>query len=69
MTFNVHCDASDYCFNFCPGAPLLQRASFSVLLFEMNICVTLENCHVYLLIGLSKRCFPYFLVACLFLIH
>lgn len=46
MTFSVHCDVSNNCFNFCPVAPVLQRASFSVLLFEMNICVTLQNCQI-----------------------
>lgn len=36
MTFGVHCDASNYCFNFCPVAPILQGACLTF--WDEHLC-------------------------------
>lgn len=67
MTFGVHCDASNYCFNFSPITPTLLGASFHVLLFERCSCVGPQDCQIFTS-RLFEGMLPYFLVANLFLI-
>lgn len=47
MTFGVHCDASNYCFNFGPVTPTFLGVSFHVLLFERCSCVAPQDSQIF----------------------